>query len=634
MKRLFKRIIRAITVGVPIAMWWKKRKAPKPVDQGYHDTPFWDVYDRIATAVDHRWGWDKLPVPLGILVLIGNRDVLRRKNLFDTTGQPAVNTPPIDPYDGSVLTRRTEDGTYNDLEKPAMGMAESRFGRNVPIEHTFPETGADLLSPSPREISRAVMTRTQFVPATSANALCASWLQFMIRDWFSHGKSPHDDPIEIPLEPDDTWEHRPLTIPRTRPDPTRPPGPSDLPPSYTNTETHWWDLSSIYGSNKRFRDMIRTGVDGKLHVTPAGLIPYPTDPDVDPVLVPGFWLGLAMLHTLFTLEHNAVCEHLKARYPAFTDDELFDHARLVNAALVAKIHTVEWTPAVISHPTTVLALRTNWWGLAGERVHNWFGRISKSEVISGIPGSETQHYDVPYALTEEFVAVYRMHPLLPDDFPLRSLDDDSLLEEATLRSLSGRGATEVLERRSMTDLFYSFGRLHPGVVCLHNFPRFLQEFIRPDGQVLDMAALDILRSRELGVPRYNQFRRLLHLEPVRDFHSLTDNPQWAEELSRIYGGDIEQLDLTPGMYAERLPRGFAFSDTAFRIFVLMASRRLNSDRFFTDDYRPEVYTKAGLDWIDDNTMATVLRRHYPHLERPLRGLKNAFHPWAVSTPAA
>ncbi len=34
--------------------------------------------------------------------------------------------------------------------------------------------------------------------------------------------------------------------------------------------------------------------------------------------------------------------------------------------------------------------------------------------------------------------------------------------------------------------------------------------------------------------------------------------------------------------AEDFPEGFAFSDTAFRIFILMASRRLNSDRFFTD----------------------------------------------------
>ena len=599
--------------------------------KGYHDTALWNLYDKLATAVDRKWGWDKLPRPLGILVLIGVRDVLRKENLVDTTTQPAVNTPPVDPYDGRFATARTADGTYNDLESPPMGMAGSRFGRNVPVEYTFPEPEPTLVTPSPRQISRKVMTRTEFVPATAANALAASWLQFMIRDWFSHGKSPKENPIEIPLEPDDPWpaDARPMTVMRTRPDPTRPPGPSELPPTYANTETHWWDLSSIYGSTKEFGAMVRTGVDGKLHVTPAGLIPYPTDPDLDPARVPGFWLGLAMLQTLFTLEHNSICEHLKSEYPAFTDDDLFDKARLVNAALVAKIHTVEWTPAVISHPTTVLALRTNWWGLAGERVHERFGRISRSEVISGIPGSETQHYDVPYCLTEEFVAVYRMHPLLPDDYPLRSTTDDQVLEEATLESLSGPGALEALERRSMTDLFYSFGRLHPGVVCLHNYPRFLQQFTRPnDGKLVDMASLDVVRSRELGVPRYNEFRRLLHLKPATDFESLTDNPVWARELSELYGGDIEKLDLTPGMYAERRPKGFAFSDTAFRIFVLMASRRLNSDRFFTRDYRPDVYTKAGLEWVDANTMVTVLGRHYPQLRGAMKSVKNGFHPWA------
>jgi hypothetical protein len=41
-----------------------------------------------------------------------------------------------------------------------------------------------------------------------------------------------------------------------------------------------------------------------------------------------------------------------------------------------------------------------------------------------------------------------------------------------------------------------------------------------------------------------------------------------------------------GMYAEPLPPGFGFSDTAFRVFILMASRRLKSDRFFTSDFRP------------------------------------------------
>ena len=62
-------------------------------------------------------------------------------------------------------------------------------------------------------------------------------------------------------------------------------------------------------------------------------------------------------------------------------------------------------------------------------------------------------------------------------------------------------------------------------------------------------------------------------------------------------GDVERVDLMIGLYAEPLPKGFGFSDTAFRVFILMASRRLKSDRFFTRDYTAEVYTQEGLDWI-------------------------------------
>jgi hypothetical protein len=60
----------------------------------------------------------------------------------------------------------------------------------------------------------------------------------------------------------------------------------------------------------------------------------------------------------------------------------------------------------------------------------------------------------------------------------------------------------------------------------------------------------------------------------------------------------------------------------------MASRRLKSDRFFTVDYRPEVYTKEGLAWVDENTMSTVLLRHYPGLRKALHGVQNAFGPWS------
>jgi hypothetical protein len=84
--------------------------------------------------------------------------------------------------------------------------------------------------------------------------------------------------------------------------------------------------------------------------------------------------------------------------------------------------------------------------------------------------------------------------------------------------------------------------------------------------------------------------------------------------------------------AEDLPEGFAFSDTAFRIFILMASRRLNSDRFFTDSFTDEVYTPEGMTWITDNTMRSVLARHCPDLAPTVTKLPNAFGIWARTVP--
>jgi hypothetical protein len=179
----------------------------------------------------------------------------------------------------------------------------------------------------------------------------------------------------------------------------------------------------------------------------------------------------------------------------------------------------------------------------------------------------------------------------------------------------------------MVDVIYTFGTSHPGAIQLHNFPRFLQDLTRPNGQRLDVGAVDILRDRERGIPRYNRFRELVHKPRVTSFDELTANPQWAKEIAEVYEGQLDRVDLMVGLLAESPPPGFGFSDTAFRIFVLMASRRLKSDRFFTDDFRPEVYTPEGMRWIDDNTMRSVLMRHFPQLQPFLSRVRNAFAPW-------
>ncbi len=74
---------------------------------------------------------------------------------------------------------------------------------------------------------------------------------------------------------------------------------------------------------------------------------------------------------------------------------MFDKARLVVAALSRKIHTIEWTTAILGHPVLQIGMRANWFGLAEERIHRVLGRISRSEIISGIPGSAMQYGTEP-----------------------------------------------------------------------------------------------------------------------------------------------------------------------------------------------------------------------------------------------
>jgi Animal haem peroxidase len=581
---------------------------------------------RIGSFLQNRRPWYKLPDLLAMPRLIEIRNQLRAKNLHDTE-EPALEKKPI-PADLDPVLRneRTIEGTHNDLQYPAMGSAGRRFGRNVPLEHVFPDT-ANLLVPNPRIVSRELMTRDEFRPATILNLMAASWIQFMVHDWFVHKKSAPTDGIEIPLAPGDDWQGGKMQVGRSVPDPG--PAGSTRPPAYTNTNSHWWDASQVYGCETALAASLRSGQGGKLKMEASGKL-LPVDPATGldcTGFTDNWWIGLSMLHTLFALEHNYLCDELAKLNRGWTDNQLFATAKLINSALMAKIHTVEWTPAILPHPVVKMAMNTNWNGLVNPDLQEVFTFIGDDELLGGIIGSKADHHTAPYSLTEEFVAVYRMHPLIPDEVVFRSNATGSEIERRSLPDIAGRKTRAVVERHSMADLFYTFGVSHPGAITLHNYPKHLQNLTRDNGERFDLAAVDILRDRERGVPRYNQFRRLVHKEPLASFDEITDNPEWRKQIKRVYENNIEMVDLMTGLFAEPLPEGFGFSDTAFRIFVLMASRRLKSDRFFTDDYGAKLYTDFGTDYIKKTTMLTLLERHVPEVKPALQGVENAFAPW-------
>jgi hypothetical protein len=569
--------------------------------------------------------WYDQPRAIAGVTLYNLREKMRAKNLHDTEDPPLEisATPPT----GDAHNVRTADGKYNDLKCPRMGSAGIRLGRNVPLEDTFPDI-ANMMNPNPRRVSIELLTRTTFQPATILNVIAAAWIQFMVHDWFVHKKGSWSATHDIPLADGDGWHERPMRVPKT-PAETPKVEVSKRPPAYVNENSHWWDGSQVYGSSPAEQASLRIGRDGKLLVSPSGRL------GVDPANgkpITGFtenvWVGLSLLHALFALEHNAICDKLRKHNAHWDDERLFQQARLVTSALLAKIHTVEWSTAILPRELLSTGLRTNWYGRFS-RLQNVFPKLAENDIFSGIPGSPTEHHNVPFTMTEEFVCVYRMHTLMPDHFTILSAKTGDALANAELPELLGHRGVEFLARHEPSDLFYSFGLYNPGAVRLHNFPKFLQNLEQDNGERFDLGTIDVLRDRERGVPRYNRFRELLHKAPVRSFDELTDVPEWAAQLKEVYNNDLKLVDTMVGMMAEPLKEGMGFSETAFRIFLLMASRRLKSDRFLSHDYRPEIYSKEGIDWVEDNTMKTVLTRHFPSVAFAMDGLEddNAFKPW-------
>ncbi|XDB00023.1 peroxidase family protein [Sulfitobacter sp. LCG007] len=580
------------------------------------------------------------------------------------------------------------------------------------------------------------------------------------------------------------------------------------PKTTANTVTAWWDASQIYGySEESLKRMKRDPDDpAKLLLRPEragkgdtsgylpvfetcegnaqGCVPDPIHPKwagQEATAFPENWsIGMSFLHTLFIREHNSfvdafrdyAAEPLNARRdsglrnPLFpdrvithaevSDEELFQIARLVVAAEIAKIHTIEWTTQLLYDEPLFLGMNSNWSGLfAGSKrvsaaLEDAVEDVRKSEdpmiagefysVLAsgaGIVGTGanrkgyrydlteyanggTNHFGSPFNFTEEFVSVYRLHPLLPDLIELRDVaDPDAITGKLPVVTTFRGKATDAMREIGMDDVALSFGRQRLGALSLQNHPQFLQNLEMPSRtdpatRILDVVALDLIRDRERGIPRFNEFRRQIGLRQLTSFDDFVDRSlelprddgpvaqaARAAELARqkalvqkmrdIYGthvcdaskiistaqtspdsatlegepgtafpndclghpdgtevDNIEDLDTIVGYLAETTrPHGFAISETQFQIFIINASRRLFSDRFFTSGYRPEFYSSFGLDWInyngpekmmepeDDNghsievlPMKRVLMRNLPELRGELEHVVNAFDPWA------
>lgn len=51
---------------------------------------------------------------------------------------------------------------------------------------------------------------------------------------------------------------------------------------------------------------------------------------------------------------------LSQEYPKFSEEELYQTGRLIVAGLIARIHTIEWTPALLNNKVLNISMHNNW----------------------------------------------------------------------------------------------------------------------------------------------------------------------------------------------------------------------------------------------------------------------------------
>ncbi|HEX9106457.1 MAG TPA: peroxidase family protein, partial [Longimicrobiales bacterium] len=514
-----------------------------------------------------------------------------------------------------------------------------------------------------------------------------------------------------------------------------------------NNVTAWWDASQIYGyDSTSVRRVRRDPADpakllmlrlpgrgsagdrfGYLPLLRAGDPMNPMWAGQESVAFPDNWsVGLSFLHNLFVREHNIFVDDFRAqaartpdadsglrdparpehviRYRDVTPEELYQVARLVVAAEIAKIHTTEWTTQLLYDEVLYQAMNANWHGLLhdkpllthalqsiavdklarsrNEEEHTqWYSVFASGTGVFGIGSHHWQeapfpldlvskardvwdirnpddvnggvnHFGSPFNFPEEFITVYRLHALVPDMIEYRELGRPNQVRRVVPMAQVLRGdATRAMEDNGLSNWALSFGRQRLGALTLQNYPQILQNLPMPridsKTKTIDIAALDLIRDRERGVPRFNEFRRQYGLHTLSGFDDFIDHHLAAgsperkrqealvRKLREVYGqhrcdaskvitdaqlnddgspindclghpngsmvDNVEDLDVVVGFLAESTrPHGFAISETQFTVFIINASRRLFSDRFFTSSFRPEFYTTFGVNWVNDN----------------------------------
>lgn len=522
------------------------------------------------------------------------------------------------------LNYRTIDGTANNLLNPAWGAAGAkllRFSGTAYADGISAPAGVN--RPNPRRISNAMSAQSNFMPAPQGlSDYMWVWGQFIDHDF---GLTPDiNETLQIPIPQGDAhfdpFGTGQVTIPvhRNLFDVTTGTGIAN-PRQHINIISSYIDASFVYGDRNERAAWLRTFSGGKLKVSEGNLLPYNTlngeawgapDPNAPPMgnpvgLTDRFFVAgderanenplLAGLHTLLVREHNRMCDELAKKYPTWSDERLYQHARKYVGGFVQAITYREWLPQL--------------------------GVV--------IPPYTGYRADVNPTLANEFTAAaFRLGHTLLNGNLLRINNNGEPLEEGPL---------------SLREAFFNPfaitttpGGLDPffkgmAVQTMQQFDAKVIDDVRnflfgpPGAGGLDLVAINIMRGRERGLPDFNTIRAAYGLAPYGSFPQINSSSQVFGALHELYG-DINNIDPWIGFVAEQPANPqTVLGPTLQRILQVQFTALRDGDRFYYENdpvltaeekeiirntkLRDIIVRNSGLPMLQDNVFKAT-----PHSE--------------------
>lgn len=477
---------------------------------------------------------------------------------------------------------RTITGVNNNLSNPEWGARDSR------LEHFInPAFGDGMASPAgqnrrnPREVSNIVFAQDENIPDNlGLSDFNFAWGQFIDHD-ISLTIDHETERMDIPVPKFDAWMD-PLgtgevMIPMRRSsyDPSTGTSPNN-PRRFNNHITAFIDASTVYGSDEERMRWLRTFEEGKLKVSSGNMLPYntydgeydspvdPHAPEMDHPVVPadGKWFvagdsranenpWLISMHTLFVREHNRLCDEIRAENPDWVDDQIYHKARRMVIGYIESIVYYEWLPAMGVHLDPYLGYKPD----VNPQIMNVFSAASYR-----------------YGHTTINSKLFRIDNDCNDHEMGHALLRNAYFQPHMMRETHGIDAY----------LTGMVNQQEQDVDCkvIDDLRNFL--FGPPGAGGLDLAAINMMRGRDRGIPDYNTVREYFGFAPKQSFATLSEDVFLNQQLYEAYQ-DINDVDLWTGILAEDNLPGSIFGELAMHIMKKQFSALRDGDRFYFEN---------------------------------------------------